>query len=135
MKQLKSFKHAFNGIWLALKEEGHLRFHFVAAFYVIIFSFWFDLSAVKWVIVIFLIASVICAELFNTALERLSDKVSPEYDKNIKFVKDLSAAAVLVLTASAVVTAFLFYFVELDKIGKIANYMLSNPWLLILFIV
>lgn len=133
-KQLKSFAHAFNGVWLALKEESHLRFHFVAALYVIVFSFGFDLSAVQWVIVLLLIAGVIGAELFNTALERLSDKVTLEYDKDIKYVKDLSAAAVLIFSAAAIVTAFLFYF-NLDKISKIYVFIIGRPWLLILFIV
>lgn len=132
-KQVKRFFCAFNGIWLALKEESHLRFHFIAAIYVIVFSFFFNLDAVKWAVVLLLIAAVISAELFNTALERLGDRITSEYDGNIKFAKDVSAAAVLILSISAVAVAFLFYF-DIKKIAGIAFYILNNPWLLILFI-
>jgi diacylglycerol kinase (ATP) len=132
-KQVKSFSYAFYGVWTALKTEGHLRFHFVAAVYVIIFSFLYKLSAEKFAVVSLIIAGVIGAELFNTALERLCDTVTAEYDKNIKFVKDLSAAAVLVFAAAAVAVAFLFYF-DLKKISEIAGNIIGTSPLLILFI-
>lgn len=133
-KQLKSFCNAFKGFFLALKSEGHLRFHFIAAIYVIIFSFFFDLSVTQWAVVILLIAGVLSAELFNTALEKLCDKVTTEYSKRIKSVKDISSTAVLVFAVSALVIAFLFYFINTDKISYIALYLLKNPVLLILFV-
>lgn len=133
-KQIKSFKNAFSGIFSALKEESHLRFHFVAAFYVIVFSFWFNLSALKWAVVLLLISGIIGAELFNTAIENLSDRITGEYDEKIKIAKDTGAAAVLVMSVSAIIVAFLFYF-DLEKIYALAFYLLQNPLLLILFII
>ena len=133
-KQLKSFCNAIKGFLSALKSEGHLRFHFIAAIYVIIFSFFFDLSITQWAVVILLIAGVLSAELFNTALEKLCNKVTTEYSERIKLVKDISSTAVLVLSTSALVIAFLFYFTNTDKISYIALYLLKNPVLLILFV-
>ncbi|MCH5303353.1 MAG: diacylglycerol kinase family protein [Ruminococcus sp.] len=132
-KQLKSFKNAVDGFLHALKSEGHLRFHFIAAIYVTVFSFFFDLSCVKWAVVIMLITGIICAELFNTAIEKLCDKIETQYNEQIKFVKDVCAAAVLVLSIPAVIIAFLFYF-DIEKITFISLYLLNNPLLLILFI-
>lgn len=132
--QLKSFKNAFSGFFSALKEEGHLRFHFVAAVYVIIFSFWFNLSALKWAVILLLISGIIAAELFNTAIENLSDRITEEYDEKIKIAKDTGAAAVLILSVSAVIIAFIFFF-DLEKIYALAFYLLRNPLLLILFII
>lgn len=132
--QLKSFGYAFRGIGSALKEEGHLRFHLVAAVYVIALSFFYQLSAVKWAVVLILIALIIFAELINTAIEKLCDLITGEYDLRIKFIKDVSAAAVLVLSFAAVATAFIFYF-DVDKIKSLCLYFFNNPILLILLIV
>lgn len=52
-------------------------------------------------------ALVIAAELINTALEHLVDHLHPERDPRIKVVKDCAAAAVLVLSATALWVAAL----------------------------
>jgi diacylglycerol kinase len=45
---------------------------------------------------------VLTAEIFNTAIESLTDMVSPNYSDMAKKVKDLSAAAVLIAAITAV---------------------------------
>lgn len=132
-KQLKSFKAAFVGIWSAVRSEGHLRFHLVAACYVIAFSFFYDLSKAQWAVILLLISAIIAAELFNTAVENICDLVTKEQNEHIRIAKDVSAAAVLVLSFAAVITAFLFYF-DIARIQYIAMYFISRPWLLILFV-
>lgn len=133
-KQLKSFKAAFAGIGNAIKSEGHLRFHLVAAFYVIVFSFFYDLSKAQWAVLLLLTGSIIAAEFFNTAVENVCDLVTKEYNERVKTAKDVSAAAVLVLSIIAVVVAFIFYF-DLSRIQFIAMYFIARPWLLILFVI
>lgn len=133
-KQLNSFKYAFIGIWHALKEEGHLRFHLAAAVYVIALSFYYKLSAAKWAVIIILIALIIFAELINTAIERVCDLVKTEFDPRIKYIKDISAAAVLILSIAAIAVAFIFYF-DLNKIQGLFLYLLNNPIVLILLII
>lgn len=132
-KQLKSFKAAFVGFYNALRSEGHLRFHLVAACYVIAFSFFYDLSKAQWAVVLLLIGAIIAAELFNTAVENLCNLVTKDYNKHIKTAKDVSAAAVLVLSAAAVATAFVFYF-DIAKFQYIIQFFISRVWLLILFV-
>lgn len=132
-KQIKSFNAAFAGILSAIKSEGHLRFHLVAAFYVIVFSFFYNLSKAQWAVLLLLIGAIIAAEFFNTAIENVCDLVTKEYDERIKIAKDASAAAVLALSIIAVVVAFIFYF-DLSRMYYIAMYFLSRPWLLILFV-
>ncbi len=110
-----------------------MRFHLVAAVYVIVFSFFFDLSVTEFAVVALIIGAVISAELINTALERLCDRVTTEFDTNIKYIKDVCAAAVLVLAAAAIAVAFLIFF-DIKKITAIALNIINNPLLLILFI-
>jgi diacylglycerol kinase len=45
---------------------------------------------------------VFAAEAFNTAIEVLTDLVTPEYNNKAKIVKDVSAAGVLIAAITAV---------------------------------
>lgn len=132
-KQLKSFGAAFAGIWHAVRSEGHLRFHIVAACYVIAFSFFYDLSKAQWAVLLLLIGSILAAEFFNTAIENACDVVTKDYNRHIKIAKDCAAAAVLILSIAAVVVAFIFYF-DIARIQYIIMFFASRPWLLILFV-
>lgn len=53
-------------------------------------------------------AAVIAAELFNTAVEQLADRLHPQEHPEIRIVKDCAAGAVLVTSVGAVVVALLF---------------------------
>lgn len=132
--QLNSFKVAFRGIWFAIKSESHIRFHLIAGFYVILFSFFYSLSAAQWGVLLLLIGSVITAELFNTAIEELCNLNTQSYDPIVKVTKDIAAGAVLVLTVAAVATAFIFYF-DLAVIQSIIGFFLNRPFLLVLLII
>lgn len=54
------------------------------------------LPAWAWCALLIAMALVWMAELFNTALERMVDFVSPQYRPEARRVKDLAAGAVLV---------------------------------------
>ena len=62
------------------------------------------LSLVEWTVITIVIGGVLCAELFNTAIEYLCDRITTDQDAQIGRVKDVSAAAVLIaaITASLV---------------------------------
>lgn len=55
-----------------------------------------------WALVIVSSAAVLAAELFNTAIERLTDHLHPELHPEIRIVKDCAAAAVLCCALGAV---------------------------------
>lgn len=108
IKQLKSFFYAIRGIVSVLITESHMRFHLVAAIYVLIFfdKFYNDfLNSFTIYALLLVIALVFISEIFNTAIERLCDKVTTDYSKDIKYIKDASAGAVLVSAIIAVVVA------------------------------
>ncbi|MBR3971457.1 MAG: diacylglycerol kinase family protein [Ruminococcus sp.] len=108
-KQIKSFKFAFEGLISAIRTESHLRFHLVAAFYVFLFAALGEFSHTQWTVLIITVCLVIFAELVNTALEEVCDLYTKEYNPHIKRIKDISAAAVLVLSfGAAAVAVFLF---------------------------
>lgn len=133
-RQLNSFKVAFTGIWYAIKNESHMRFHLVAGFYVIIFSLFFGLTKAQWGVVLILIASILAAEIFNTAIEEVCNLNKDSFDPLVRIAKDVAAGAVLVLSFAAVAVAFIFYF-DIEKITLVFLHVFTTPGLLILFIV
>ena len=112
MKEVRSFLCAFRGIYDAVKSEAHLRFHIVAAFYVVIFAALGEFSSHEWVLLILTISMVIFAELVNTALEKLCDLYSKEKNEKIRFIKDVSAGAVLVTAIGAALVAMVLFLIE-----------------------
>ena len=105
----KSLRCAARGLLSSLWRERNLRIHTVAAGYVLFFSAFFDLSRAGRAALLLAIGLVMAAELFNTALERLCDFVSPGYEKRIGLVKDIAAGCVLCCAlAAAGVGACLF---------------------------
>lgn len=115
-KRVESFKYALNGLKIVFREEHNARIHLIVSLIVIACGFIFHISTVEWIIICFAIGLVISMEIINSAIENLSDFVSPEYHKLIKKVKDLSAAAVLVCTISSVVIGILIF---LPKIAHV----------------
>jgi diacylglycerol kinase (ATP) len=71
---------------------------------------WLRPAPVWWALVAVTVAAVLAAELVNTALEQLADRLHPEQHPQIKAAKDCGAAAVLVcsIAALAVAAALLF---------------------------
>ncbi len=49
------------------------------------------------------------AEAFNTAIEKLCDKVSPQTDSLIKIAKDVAAGAVLLFVFAAVTVGLIVF--------------------------
>ena len=104
-KVLRSFVIGFLGLMHAIRTEQNMRLHCLAAVGVIAAGFFFPLAAWEWVAVVLCIGLVISVECFNTALERLADRVSRENDPLIGQAKDCGSAAVLVLAVMSVVVA------------------------------
>ena len=103
IERLQSFKHAFNGLKLMLKDEHNFRVHLFAAIGALVLGFVLKISSLEWGVLIGIIGAVFTAEIFNSSLENLADAVTKEHNEAIKKAKDLAAAAVLVMALSAFV--------------------------------
>ena len=129
-KQLKSFWHAFCGVLYAFKTEAHLRFHIVAATFVLIFAAICAFSAERFAVLLAFIGMIIALECVNTAIEYTCDAFTKDYHPLIKLAKDLAAAAVLVAAIAAAAVAAIF-FLNADSLGKIAAFFTAYPLSLI----
>ena len=106
---LKSFGYAVSGLRAVVKSEQNFRVHLVSAVLAIALGLGLGISGAEWGLVIACIAAVMGAEAMNTAIEKLCDVVSPQYHDKIKTVKDLAAAAVLIISAGALVTGGIIF--------------------------
>ncbi len=105
----QSFKYAFEGIKAFFKEEHNARIHLAATVMVVILSIALPVTIIEIIALTLSIGFVWVAEIFNTAIEKAMDFMSTESDSRIKVIKDLSAAAVLVAAAVALVTGCLIF--------------------------
>ena len=80
-----------------------MKIHIMAMIIVIALGIFMKLNKIEWCIITIAIVMVISAELFNTAIETVVDMVSPQKNPQAKLVKDIAAAAVLVLAIGAAV--------------------------------
>jgi len=107
--RLHSFSHAFRGLKAFFAAEHNALIHLLATSLLIFLAFIFPVTRTEAVILIFCTASVWAAELFNTAIEKIMDAVSTEKNQSVKFIKDVSAAAVLVTSIAALCAGCLVF--------------------------
>lgn len=98
-----AFGHAFKGLGDLLVNHPHAKIHAVLSVLVIGLGIFFNYSQGEWLAVVICIGMVWSAEAFNTALEYLTDLVSPEYHPLAGKAKDMAAAAVLCASLAALV--------------------------------
>ncbi len=106
---LAGFGFAFQGILYCIKNERNMRIHTVAAIFVLIFARFFAFDRTEYGILLLTIGSVISAECFNTAIEKLANKVSKEKHPLIKAAKDAAAGGVLVCAIFSVLIAVVLF--------------------------
>lgn len=116
LKMLRSFRYAFAGLKF-LMAENNARFHVFVAVIVLSAGFYLKLSATEWTIIITQIGLVLVVETLNTSIEKLCDFVSPEYHQLIGKVKDLAAAAVLIMSIVAVIVGIVIFLPKVLEIN------------------
>ena len=105
--RIRSFRYAFKGLrWLFTEEHNSWIYLLVIAVLVPICII-LHLSLLEWALIAFCIGIVLIAELFNTAIERMADRITPEKDPVIGKIKDLAAAGVLVAAVVAAVVGLI----------------------------
>lgn len=108
-KRKAAFRYAGMGVWRLFSREAHAAIHLVAAVCVVAAGFLFDVSRLEWCALILCIGGVFMAEGFNTAIERLADRVSRDKDPLIGAAKDIAAGAVLLFVGAAVAVGLLVF--------------------------
>jgi len=110
--RLKSIQYAFTGLLHFFKTEHNAWLHLIATIIVSIVALVVGVTQTEAMALIFAVALVWITEILNTCIEKGMDVFTDQYHPKIKFIKDLSAGAVLV---SAVVALLIGLFVFIPK--------------------
>jgi len=108
LKAAASVRNAMRGVGFMFSELS-IRFLAVATVLTICAGVYFSVSLLEWCALILAITLVWAAEGLNTALERLTDLVSPGFHPLAGKAKDIAAGAVLLASVgSFLVGLFIF---------------------------
>ncbi len=109
VKYHEKFLNAFRGFYVLSKTTRHLFIHLTSALVVIVFGFYFKVSSLEWIALIFAIGFVLVTEALNTAIEIDMDLTSPEYHPYARDTKDVAAAAVLLSVFVAIIIGLIIF--------------------------
>jgi len=107
--RLRSFGYAFEGISAFFRTQHNAIVHACATIVIIPLAAYCHISSEKWMALLIAIALVWMAELFNTAIEKVCDLLSPQRCAQVKFIKDVSAAAVLIASILAFIIGLIIF--------------------------
>ncbi len=111
--RLKSFRYAFEGLNAFFTVQHNAIIHLLMTILAFSAAIFFNVSKAEAIAIVLAAALVWAAELFNTAIEKLADMVSKDYHPSIKFIKDVSAAAVLLSAVAAFITGAIIFLPKL----------------------
>jgi diacylglycerol kinase (ATP) len=118
LKRIQSFKYAFAGLKYLIVNEHNSRIHLFSAIVAIILCFVLKISTIEWLFILLVIGMVFILEIVNSAIENLSNFVSPDTHPQIKVIKDLSAAAVLVGAITALLIGIIIFLPKIYVVIK-----------------
>ncbi len=115
---MRTFIFALKGIKSVFQTEKNARVHLVISLFVVGCGVFSGISRLEWIAVFLCIGMVLAAEIFNTAIEKLVDVVSPGRNEKAGLIKDISAGAVLVTAVVSVAVGlciFVPYLIDMIK--------------------
>lgn len=125
---LDSFNYAFEGIIHAFKTQRNMKLHFMAMIAVLLAALVFKLSKTDMLIIFLVIAMVLVAEMFNTAIETVVDLCTQKPHPLAAIAKNVAAGAVLIAAIVAVVVGYLIFFPAIDPmIPRVITVLQNTP--------
>jgi len=106
-KLLKKIRNALAGLGFAWHEEDNFRRHVWSGGGALALFLFIQPQPIWWALIILCIALVVAAELINSAIEALADRLHPDIHPAIGKVKDMLAGMVLVISMAALLVALL----------------------------
>lgn len=94
---IDSVKDCINGLSFIMISEHNFKREIVLAILALVCCYFLKVSEIEFIIVLLVIALVIVSEIFNTAIEKVVDLYTREYNELAKIAKDVSALAVLTM--------------------------------------
>jgi len=112
-RQIQSFKYAIAGLKHLVIYEHNFRIHLLAVVVVLVAGLYYRISLFEWFFIAIAVTFVLVLEIVNTGIERLANLITKEKNDDIKIIKDIAAAAVLI---AAIFSVFIAFFIFYPKI-------------------
>ena len=101
--------NSINGIKVAFKEHSFIA-EILGGLILIPYLIIINLDNVFKLIIISTYFLLLAFELVNTSIEKLSDKISKDFDTDIKKIKDISSASVFIILTLLIILLILTIF-------------------------
>ncbi|HZJ79722.1 MAG TPA: diacylglycerol kinase family protein [Dysgonamonadaceae bacterium] len=112
--RVRSFEYALNGIYFLFIDEPNAIVQAILAIVALVMGVLLRISSIEWIILCLVIGLVLAMEAVNSAIENLADFASNKrIEESIKKTKDLSAAAVLFTSITALITGLIVFLPKL----------------------
>ena len=92
---MQSVRCAFAGAAHAFKTEKNFRYYLGISTFFFIVNCFIGVSLIEFILQIICVGGAFSAEMLNTAIEHLADDYTSEIRTEIRLVKDIAAAGVL----------------------------------------
>lgn len=99
----RAFLWSLKGLVAAFRTESSFRLEVYLLVLMAPLAFWLGTTTVEKLLLFGVLLPVLAAELLNSSLEALVDRVSPEFSELAGRAKDMGSAAVFVLMVNVVV--------------------------------
>ena len=107
--RIRSIRIALEGVKQVLLTQQNAKIHAGFSIAVILLGLLLDISRWEWMVLVIVMGLVWSAEIFNTAIELITDMISPEEDPLIKVIKDISAGGVLIAAFISILVGLLLF--------------------------
>ena len=104
-----SFTYAWSGIKALMRTEHNAWIHLALTIAAVALGIILKISKGEFLAIIIAMTMVWVTEILNTAIEKTMDFISLEEHPQIKLVKDLAAAAVLITAFSALLVGAIIF--------------------------
>jgi len=108
-KHTISFKHAFDGLIVAISTQPNYRIHLSLSLISLLGGVYFHISYFEFLIIGTLITVGFVIETINTAIEETCDAVDESIRPDIKIAKDTGAAAMLIFAIGSTALACIIF--------------------------
>ena len=105
MKLFNNFINSINGLKVALREHS-FKAEILLGLFIVPYVLIKELDPLLKIIILLTYLLLLVAEIVNTAIEMLCNKITIKNDKDIKKIKDLASASVFLILLSLIIEVF-----------------------------
>ena len=105
-----SFGYAKQGLLTVWKEEYNFRIEVIFTILILGIMYYFNFSLLEFIICIIAMTFILSAEIVNTAIEDVCNKIEPNRDPAIGKIKDTMAGFVFITVISGLTIGFLVFY-------------------------